>query len=183
MGDRQPYLFPPGRAVPRGWGGWSSLTPGAGPAPSLTETPSVAYWAARPCEPLHFRGRGSRGDYRWLLCHPSADLEDEVFLCSFSLNEEQSGSLVVETKGNRASCYLKLLRQTQFLDLLPLWHPFSSGHLFSWPLWGLDVFHEPREGLSARCHCCSGWRGWRGLAHARPHPEGAAPSSEKEQHA
>ena len=35
--------------------------------------------------------------------HLSADLKDEVFQCSFSLNGEQSGSLVVETEGNRAS--------------------------------------------------------------------------------
>lgn len=35
--------------------------------------------------------------------HLSVDLEDEVFQCSFSLNGVQTGSLVVETEGNRAS--------------------------------------------------------------------------------
>lgn len=33
----------------------------------------------------------------------SVDLEDEVFQCRFSLIGEQTGSLVVETEGNRAS--------------------------------------------------------------------------------
>lgn len=34
---------------------------------------------------------------------------------------------------------MKLLRQTQFLDLYPLGHLFSSGHMFSLPLWGLEA--------------------------------------------
>lgn len=47
---------------------------------------------------------GSTDDCSATTCgHLSADLKDEVFQCSFSLNGEQSGSLVVETEGNRAS--------------------------------------------------------------------------------
>lgn len=87
------------------------------------------------------------------------------------MNGEQSRSLVVKTGRNRASCYLRLLRQIGFLDLHPLEHT-SRGHLFCFVCLfeGSTILPEPKAGLSAHCHRCSGWRGRQGLMYARPLP-------------
>lgn len=58
-----------------------------------SRNPPVSCWATHNFAALPIRGWGSA----------SFILEDEVFQCSFSLNGEQSGSLVVETEGNRTS--------------------------------------------------------------------------------
>lgn len=93
--DRQPYLFPSGRAVSKDWQDWSSFTPGA----RLVPPSRNPQWPAGPPIIVLRLSPSGAGEMEglWMTIEAttvvSVDLEDEVFQCRFSLIGEQTGKL------------------------------------------------------------------------------------------
>lgn len=113
---------------------------GLGWSPS-SRNPPVACWATHHCAALPIRGWGSGGVYGWLLGHHTRSPLSWSGGWSISVQflSEWGADWKLSCWNRREQSFMKLLRQTQVLDLYPIGHLFSSGHVFSLPLWGPEA--------------------------------------------